>query len=125
MRLRTTRPANQTRPRALSLPIRPVTYSATGSAALRYNTSGSGNTAIGSLSLVYNTTGNENSAIGSNALFHNTTGLNNIALGYKAGENLTTGNNNIDIGNRGVAGESDTIRIGTQGTQTDTYIAGI
>src|SRR5439155_24074337 len=30
-----------------------------------------------------------------------------------------------DIGNRGVAAESDTIRIGTQGTQTRTFIAGI
>ena len=50
---------------------------------------------------------------------------NNIALGSHAGINLTTGNNNIDIGNEGVAGESNTIRIGTQGTQTNTFIAGI
>jgi predicted ribosome quality control (RQC) complex YloA/Tae2 family protein len=47
------------------------------------------------------------------------------ALGEGAGENLTTGDNNIDIGNSGVSGESNTIRIGTQGTQTATYIAGI
>ena len=33
--------------------------------------------------------------------------------------------NNIDIDNQGEAGESDTIRIGTQGTQTQTFIAGI
>jgi len=46
-------------------------------------------------------------------------------LGYLAGENLTTGNNNIDIGNLGVAGESNTIRVGTVGTQTATFIAGI
>jgi len=46
-------------------------------------------------------------------------------LGFKAGRNLTTGNNNIDIGNMGVAGESNTIRIGTTGTQTATFIAGI
>ena len=32
---------------------------------------------------------------------------------------------NIAIGNRGVAGEAHTIRIGTTGTQTDAYIAGI
>jgi hypothetical protein len=38
---------------------------------------------------------------------------------------LTTGNNNIDIGNVGVAGESNTIRIGTKGTQKATVIAGI
>ena len=56
---------------------------------------------------------------------HNTTGSNNIALGVQAGANLTTGSNNIDIGNRGVAGESNTIRIGKPGTQTATFIAGI
>src|SRR5262249_32247669 len=31
----------------------------------------------------------------------------------------------IDIGNLGIAGEANTIRIGTVGTQTSTYIAGI
>jgi hypothetical protein len=45
-------------------------------------------------------------------------------LGDSAGFN-TTGRNNIDIGNAGVADESNTIRIGTVGTQTDTYIAGV
>jgi trimeric autotransporter adhesin len=44
-------------------------------------------------------------------------------LGAEAGGNLTTGSNNIDIGNRGVAGESSTIRVGQR--QTNTYIAGI
>jgi predicted ribosome quality control (RQC) complex YloA/Tae2 family protein len=56
---------------------------------------------------------------------NNTTGAGNIALGNFAGSNLTTGDNNIDIGNTGVAGEANTIRIGTIGTQTATYIAGI
>jgi len=37
--------------------------------------------------------------------------------------NLTTGDNNIDIGHLGIAGESDTIRIGI--LQTRTFIAGI
>jgi hypothetical protein len=46
-------------------------------------------------------------------------------LGYNAGANLTAGNNNIDIGNGGVAAEANTIRIGTSGTQTATFIAGI
>jgi hypothetical protein len=46
-------------------------------------------------------------------------------LGSLAGSNLTTGNNNIDIGNLGVAAEANTIRIGSQGTQTKTFIAGI
>src|SRR5262249_11814938 len=49
----------------------------------------------------------------------------NIALGDRAGVDFTTGSNNIDIGNRGVAGESNTIRIGTGGNSTATFIAGI
>src|SRR5207249_4051057 len=48
-----------------------------------------------------------------------------IALGANAGQNLTTGDNNIDIGNAGVAGESNTIRIGTVRTHANTFIAGI
>jgi hypothetical protein len=58
-------------------------------------------------------------------MLNNTTGSFNIALGDNAGFNLTTGSNNIDIGNVGVAGEAKTIRIGKQGTQTATFIAGI
>jgi Chaperone of endosialidase len=46
-------------------------------------------------------------------------------VGNGAGQTLTTGSNDIDIGNNGLAAESNTIRIGTQGTQTDTYIAGV
>ena len=42
-----------------------------------------------------------------------------------AGWNLTTGSNNIDIGNAGVAGESNKIRIGKQGVQNGTFVAGI
>jgi len=63
--------------------------------------------------------------MGSSALASNTTGDSNVALGFAAGLNLTTGDNNIDIGNRGVAGESNAIRVGTQGTHTSTFIAGI
>ena len=99
---------------------------ATGQAALRNNTTGISNTATGSSALRVNTTGNDNTAIGHRALDNNPTGSSNIALGFFAGTNLTTGDNNIDIGNRGVAAdESNTIRIGTQGTQTKTFIAGI
>jgi len=46
-------------------------------------------------------------------------------LGANAGLNLTTGSNNIDIGAPGAAGEANTIRIGKQGTQKATLIAGI
>jgi hypothetical protein len=98
---------------------------ATGSGALYYNTAGANNTANGASALYRNTTGGENTAIGIEALLSNTTGGGNIALGWVAGDNLTTGNNNIDIGNEGVAGESGIIRIGTAGSQTATFIAGI
>src|SRR5215813_13551927 len=46
-------------------------------------------------------------------------------MGAFAGSALTTGNNNIDIGNQGGVGESNTIRIGIQGTQTNAFIAGV
>ena len=98
---------------------------ATGALALDSNTTGGSNTASGVDALVSNTSGGHNVADGINALFHNTTGKSNIALGASSGANLTTGSNNIDIGNVGNAGESSHIRIGTVGTQTDTFIAGI
>ena len=44
---------------------------------------------------------------------------------YNAGSNLTQGANNIDIGNAGVAISPGPTRIGTQATQTKTFIAGI
>ena len=53
------------------------------------------------------------------------TGSNNIAVGFRAGINLTTGNNNIDIAAFGVAGESNTIRIGRIGVQKNAYMQGI
>jgi hypothetical protein len=98
---------------------------AVGDSALLSNTTGAQNTANGGAALVLNTTGSDNTAVGDSALLSNTTGAQNIALGDNAGSNLTTGNNNIDIGNVGAAGESNTIRIGVQGTQTFTIIAGI
>jgi trimeric autotransporter adhesin len=98
---------------------------ANGFFALLSNTTGFNNTATGVNALLNNTTGIKNTASGFNALSSNTTGGNNIALGQSAGANLTTGNGNIDIGNAGVAGEAKTIRIGTTGTQTNAYIAGI
>jgi hypothetical protein len=110
--------------------------------ALFSNTTGNLNVALGVNSLLHNTTGNNNTAEGVNALFNNTTGINNtangeaalqnnttgggnIALGFAAGLNRTTGSNNIDIGSRGVAAESATMRIGTAGIQTRTFIAGV
>ncbi len=98
---------------------------ANGYDALRSNTTGGNNTATGWGALELNTTGGHNTANGYEALYNNKTGGNNIALGYLAGYNLTSGSNNIDIGNKGVAAEANTIRIGTAGKQTATYIAGI
>jgi len=98
---------------------------AVGVEALFSNTTGNQNTATGALALFFNTIGGNNTADGFDALLNNTTGNSNIAVGTGAGQNLTTGNNNIDIGNKGVAGESNTIRIGKQGRQTTTAIAGI
>ena len=112
-----------------------------GAYALQANTTGNGNTAFGSLVLIDNTTGGGNTAVGSAALYSNTTGSNNTAVGsgamqtvYSGSGNIAigavsgdvgAGNNNIDIGNEGVSGESSIIRLGTSGTQTAAYIAGI
>jgi hypothetical protein len=100
---------------------------ASGYRALLSNTTGRGNTASGYGALLSNTTGIENTATGNFALFLGTTGSNNIALGYQAGYNLTTGSNNIYIGSQGDSSgvESNVTYLGTQGTQTTTYIAGI
>jgi hypothetical protein len=98
---------------------------AVGTDALYYNSIGISNTATGEIALQNNTTGNSNTAIGHSALLNNTSGSSNIAMGDSAGANLTTGSDNIDIGNVGVAGEANAIRIGTAGTQTATFIAGI
>jgi Chaperone of endosialidase len=99
---------------------------AVGVAALTDNNSGNFNTASGYDSLVFNFDGSGNTAYGVDSLGNNTSGNNNTALGYQVGNNLDTGNNNIDIGYNvtGVAGESDTIRIGNTNIST-TIIRGI
>jgi hypothetical protein len=98
---------------------------ATGFQALTFNQGGSNNTANGVNALFNNFAGINNTATGINALLNNTTGSFNIALGNRAGLNLTTGSHNIHIGNQGFADESAHIRIGTVGTHTATFIAGI
>jgi trimeric autotransporter adhesin len=98
---------------------------ATGDGALAGNTSGNFNTACGISSLLSNTIGKNNTGIGSNSGGNLTTGNNNIAVGVNAGLNLTTGSNNIEVGNAGLAGEANTIRLGKQGMQKATFIAGI
>src|SRR5437016_3650267 len=108
----------------------PNETTAEGDGALSSLTTGQGNTALCSNALnanttINNTTGNGNTANGLDALVNNTTGNDNVALGTSAGGALTTGDLNIDIANEGVAGEANTIRIGTRGDQTRTFIAGI
>jgi uncharacterized coiled-coil protein SlyX len=98
---------------------------AVGDDALFANKTGTGNTATGVAALLHNRTGSGNTAEGNGALFSNTSGNNNIAIGDLAGADVTTGDNNIDIGNQGAASDMDTIRIGTKGTQTRTFIAGV
>lgn len=99
---------------------------ANGSFALFSDTQGNDNTATGAAALYSNTTGDINTANGYGALGNNTTGFGNTAVGAYAGNQLSTGDNNIDIGYNvmGVAGESNTIRIGNTDI-TDTFIRGI
>jgi hypothetical protein len=116
--------------------------SALGSAALNFNKTGSNNTAVGYYAALSNTTGSDNTAagydalysntsghtnvaLGENALYNNTTGSHNIGIGLNAGHALTTGSNDIDIGSGGKAGESGVIRVGIEGTQKQTFLAGV
>ena len=93
-----------------------------GSSAFFASVVGSNNTAVGYRAL-FTSTAADNTAMGWKAL-ENTTGSTNIGIGKNGGQAITTGSNNIDIGNVGAV-ESNTIRIGTSGTQTATFIAGI
>ena len=97
---------------------------AVGAGALASN-AGNQNTSTGVGSLLSNTSGFGNTADGAFALFNNTAGGVNIAIGYQAESALTTGNNNIDIGSGGVAGESNTIRIGDPTIHAGIFLAGI
>jgi len=109
---------------ALSANTTAAYNTASGYGALNSN-NGQSNTAAGYQAMYANTSGTNNTANGVHALGSNTSGSSNIAEGWHAGYNLTTGSNNIDFSNVGVAGESGAIRIGTPGTQTKAFIAGI
>jgi len=95
-----------------------------GSMAGDVNTMGGNNAFFGASAGGSNTSGSSNSFFGEMAASANSTGSGNIVIGSVAGLNLVTGNNNIYLANAG-AEESNTIRIGTEGTQTATFIAGI
>jgi hypothetical protein len=97
---------------------------ADGNQALFSNTSGSDNTATGFFAMFFSTTGSQNTAIGYGALAGNLSGANAIAIGYNAGGAGGNGNN-IEIGNGGSSSDSGAIRIGTSGTQTSFFVAGV
>ena len=109
---------------ALSYNTTGARNAASGYQALLKNTTGSNNTANGFQSLAYNTSGTDNTACGHRTLFTNVAGSRNIALGHGAGA-LTTGSDNIAIGNAGATAESSTVRIGTAGSHTRAFVAGI
>jgi len=98
---------------------------AVGGSALYASTTGGQNTAMGVAALGSNTSGGQNSAFGTNALQSSTTGFYNIAIGFYAGAGVTTGSNNIEIGNQGTSSDNGVIYLGTPGTQTSAYVAGI
>ena len=110
---------------ALSTNISGRFNTAIGSGALSSSSTGDSNTAVGNSALV-SSTGDFNTAVGNTALAGNTTGSHNTALGWSAGSDLTAGDENINIGFgvSGVAGESNTIRIGNS-RNTATFIRGI
>jgi hypothetical protein len=107
---------------------------ATGANALNIQI-GSNNTADGFNALgggaEFSGVGDANTAIGAGALGQvgwppfGGSASGNIALGSGAGGNLVSGDNNIYVGNPGAGTESGTVRIGSAGTQTQTFIAGI
>lgn len=115
---------------------------ALGSQALPVISNGSRNTAVGYLSLNQISTQNDNTAIGNSALnasmgSNNTalgsgalasviSGTNNIAIGKDAASTFVGAEaNNIIIGTVAVVGDSSTTRIGTNGTQTKAFMAGV
>lgn len=93
-------------------------------------TSGNANTGVGFLTQTLVTTGTFNTSIGHQTLFALVSGQYNTAIGTSSGGALTGAeSSNILIMNNGVLGESNAIRIGTQGNgggqQNKAFMAGI
>ena len=128
---------------ALGAALGGVGLTAVGSNALGNDASGIENTAVGYQANAYNSMGSYNTSLGYNALLgqggqnsaqstavgdralQNSYGSGNIAIGYRAGYNLTNESGDIYVGSTGATGDYSVIRIGTQGPQLQTYIAGI
>ncbi len=109
--------------------------SGTDNTAMGYNAAssintGTNNTAMGSGALSGNVNaGSFNTSIGSQSLNNLDAGSYNISIGYNAGANSNgTDSSNIYIGNQGMLGESNVMRLGTDGNgngEVDTtFIAG-
>lgn len=114
-----------------------------GAGVLQNITSGSSNSAFGNASLQNVTIGSQNNALGASSGGAINTGGNNTLIGHQSGVLLQSGNsnvalgyqsgsawgaavsNNIAVGSIGSVADSATIRIGTNGTHTSTFIAGI
>jgi hypothetical protein len=91
---------------------------------------GIANTAIGAASLLALTSGTQNTSLGTASLESLSIGSHNISVGANSSSNYTTSeSSNIIIANSGTAAESNTLRIGTQGSGTAqvnrAFIAGI
>ncbi|MBV9769992.1 MAG: tail fiber domain-containing protein [Bryobacterales bacterium] len=129
---------------ALQLNTSGAQNTASGASALLANTTGAQNTANGANALLANTIGGFNTANGVGALQNNTTGVGNTASGFQALLNNITGNSNIALGNGAGSGApaanmksiyignpgansdaSGTIHIGTSGTQSSFFVAGV
>ena len=100
-----------------------------GGGTMQLATTAAGSTAIGFQALVQ-CNGNLNTAVGHLAGGALLTGSNNLLLGFNAGVTYVGAEgSNICLANQGIVGESNTIRIGTQGggaaQQNKCFVAGI
>ncbi len=86
---------------------------------------GDTNTGIGASALTAITNGDGNTAVGVAALTALTVGRRNVSIGSGSGINIIGGDSNIMISNPGIIGDDSKIRIGEEGVQTNTFIAGI
>jgi hypothetical protein len=107
-----------------------------GSRAMVKLTTGGGNSALGAEAFTLLSTGNYNAAIGFRALSKLLTGTNNLAIGAPTagltgvgGEYVAAESSNILLSHIGVVGDSNTMRLGTDGSSTSevdtTFIAGV
>ncbi len=108
---------------ALSNNVSGYNNTAAGLNALPSGTNDIDNVSIGVGSFQIADSATANTAVGTYSFQQFTTGNNNIGIGYQAGIFCFKGTNNIYIGNNGTS-ENGIIRIGAQGTQTATYLAG-